>query len=417
MAKPKSRDLTLSDVAIQSPGPITLERWLIIGLTVLLMGASTACTADPLPATDAGTAPPGSDSSMGDPDGATPLDSSPMSPVDTGTITPGEFSCAELSPAHPEWLLCDDFEQGAGDFDAWLAATPFHEFDGDDDRGRLDITSEEVRSGAHALHMPAAESAGYRGGSVNWVQCDGEYERGCDLGGHDELYLRAWVRFADDHQFTHHFLRMGGRYTADSPYNDTQSGYWFNGTAGCLPDGTTHMDATLEIDRSAESPRHHTGYFYSYHPGMEPSNCGGSDNPRFPEICNDCNRWDHISLEPSCDNPDHRCYWGDTFEVDDDALASEPERYTFPKDEWFCVEMRMRSNTPGVADGQLEYWVNDVPAYSVADMSWRSVHTVALNKVQVQHYISGQYWFGTPEQSNEAWFDDVVISTSRVGCN
>lgn len=315
----------------------------------------------------------------------------------------GEFSCATRAAAHPEWLLCDDFEQGGGDFDAWLAATPFHEFDGEDDRGRLTIASDQFYSGRHALYMPAAESSGYRGASLDWLQCDGEYERGCGLGGHDELYLRAWVRFDAQHEFVHHFLSIGGRYTSASPYNDTLSGYWFNGTAGCLPDGTTHMGMTLEVDRATESPRHHTGYFYSYHPDMAPSNCGGSSNSRFPEICADCNRWEHIKLEPSCDNPDHRCYWGDTFEVSDEALAADPARYTFPKNEWFCLEVRLRANTPGDADGEMEYWINDVPAYRVDEMNWRSVDTLALNKVRLQHYISGEYWFGTPERSNEVW--------------
>ncbi len=341
---------------------------------------------------------------------------------DSATPPPGDstlppFSCSNRMPDHPEWLLCDDFELGAGNFDSWLAATPFHEFDGEDDRGRLDIASDMVHSGNHSLHMPAAASSGYKGASATWVACDGDYERGCDLGGHDSLFLKAWVRFDPTHVFVHHFLRMGGRYTSASPYNDGFSGYYLNGTAGCLPNGETHMDMTVEVDRDTDPLHHDTGYFYSYHPNMGLSNCGGSDNSRFDDICRDCNRWDLIKLEPKCSNTDHRCYWGDSFKLSDAAITAEPARYTFPKGEWFCVEVAMQSNTPGQFDGKMSYWINDKLAHQVDDMMWRTVDSLALNKVMLQHYISGQYWFGTPVQSNKVWFDDVVISTQRIGCD
>ena len=69
--------------------------------------------------------------------------------------------------------------------------------------------------------------------------------------------------------------------------------------------------------------------------------------------------------------------------MSDEVLVSNPERYTFPKGEWFCVEMAMKVNTPGVADGEMRYWLNDEPAHSVSDMMWRSTDTVALNKVNL----------------------------------
>lgn len=35
-----------------------------------------------------------------------------------------------------------------------------------------------------------------------------------------------------------------------------------------------------------------------------------------------------------------------------------------------------------------------------------------LNKAWLQHYIAGD----DADQSNRAWFDDVVVSTERIGC-
>ncbi len=397
---------------------IRASRWLVIvtllGCTGMLSApdATVSVSDGDVPRVDADA--PARDARAPTPSDAA-LDDAATGDADTGDAgRPGGLTCADRA-SHPEWLLCEDFEGGAGDFDAWRAGTPFHELSGDEDRGRMNIVSDGAHAGAHALHMPASAASGYRGASLSWLQCAGEYERGCSLGGHDELFLRAWVRFGEEHRFVHHFLSIRGRYTADSPYDDSLSGYWFNGTAGCLPDGTTHMSATLEVDRRSESPRHHTGYFYSYHPDMPRTRCGGG-NARFPEICRDCNRWEAIRLAPSCDDTDHGCYWGETFEVGDAELAADPDRFTFSKGEWTCLEMRVRLNTPGVADGEMEYWIDDAPAFAVRDMRWRTVDTVALNRVELQHYINGSNWFGTPEQSNEVWFDDVVISTRRVGC-
>ena len=336
----------------------------------------------------------------------------------------GPFSCAERWPDHPEWLLCDDFELGGGDFEAWRETTPFHAISGDE-RGRTDLSNEHTHGGDWAMHFPALESSNFAGGSLEWMSCaDGEYSSGCSLAGYETIYTRLWVRFASDHELVHHFLRLGGRYTQDSPYDASLPGGNFNGTAGCLPDGTTHMDMTVEVSRSSDPLRNKTGYFYSYHRNMEPSCCGGGTdgngncvNNRFDQICADCSRWDAISLEPSCGNSDERCYWGDTFEVSDAELDADPDRYTFPKGEWFCVEAAFTANTPGLADGKMEYWINDGPGYAVEAMDWRTVDTVKVNRVSVQHYVSGEAWFGTPVQSNKAWYDDVVISTERIGCN
>jgi hypothetical protein len=37
-----------------------------------------------------------------------------------------------------------------------------------------------------------------------------------------------------------------------------------------------------------------------------------------------------------------------------------------------------------------------------------------LNRVRLQHYIESSDAGG---HSNRVWFDDMVVSTSRIGCN
>ena len=46
-------------------------------------------------------------------------------------------------------------------------------------------------------------------------------------------------------------------------------------------------------------------------------------------------------------------------------------------------------------------------------MHWRDVDELQLNKAWLQHYIAG----GDADRSNKVWFDDVVVSTERIGCS
>lgn len=84
----------------------------------------------------------------------------------------------------------------------------------------------------------------------------------------------------------------------------------------------------------------------------------------------------------------------------------------FPVGEWFCFEMMMRANTAGNHDGSMAYWVNDTLIHKVEGMMWRTSPTLALNRVRLQHYITTEDAQGF---SNRVWFDDVVVSTEKIG--
>ncbi len=84
-----------------------------------------------------------------------------------------EHSCE--SPA-AEWLLCEDFESGGGDFDTWRAGSPFNAGTGTDDRGRITLDTEQVHGGSHALYMPAAASSQYKGAALGWRKCQGPHD-------------------------------------------------------------------------------------------------------------------------------------------------------------------------------------------------------------------------------------------------
>ncbi|MEO7133666.1 MAG: hypothetical protein ABI024_05550, partial [Vicinamibacterales bacterium] len=98
------------------------------------------------------------------------------------------------------------------------------------------------------------------------------------------------------------------------------------------------------------------------------------------------------------------CCWGNAFR------PAQP--VVLPKDKWVCLELSMHLNTPGQPDGSMSFWVNDVLALDQSGMRWRDVPELQLNKAWLQHYVAA----GDAQQSNRVWFDDVVVSTARIGC-
>jgi hypothetical protein len=296
-----------------------------------------------------------------------------------GTV---EYSCDN---PHPDWQLCEDFEGGSGDFDAWLAASDFQGGVGSDDRGRIRLDSDVVHSGSWSVFMPAESGSGYRGASLDWMDCEGAQETNCYQDSHEQLHFRVWVRFAEDHRYVHHFLSVGGSQPDD---------YWYHGTAGCLPNGELHMGTTLDFRQDS-----HETFFYTYFPEMS---CDTACD-RYMDVAALCAECESKGL-PTCDVVE-QCCWGNHFEPTP-AVA-------LPVGEWVCIEIMMRANSPGSHDGVMAYWIDGVEAHREDGMMWRTVPELALNRVRVQHYITTDDAEGF---SNRVWFDDVVVSTSRIGC-
>lgn len=290
----------------------------------------------------------------------------------------------------PEWLACEDFEAGGLGWDAWFAGSPFVECVGcpngsaDPARIRLNQDAAGAHGGEWALELPAAASAGYQGASLTYRSCATQKRPGCRLTGYEELYFRTWVKLADDHQYVHHFLELAG----------TRPGaYWeSDGNAGCRPNGTRWAGTALDFNRE------HKFFFYTYFPEMRCDRGGYCSGDYARQICTQC-----ATKDMACP-AEPECCWGNLF------APAEPVE--LPRGEWVCLEMSMRLNTPRQADGSMKFWVNDTLALDQGGMHWRDVADLQLNKAWLQHYIAA----GDAQQSNRAWFDDVVVSTERIGC-
>ncbi len=309
--------------------------------------------------------------------------------ADSGVVSAGytidnAAAAYDCNNPHPDWLFCEDFEAGDGDFNTWFAASDFLSGQGLNDRGRMTISTDQVHSGAYAMQMPAATTSQYQGGGLDWWACDGNQQTDCPLRSYDQLYFRAWVRFAEDHRYIHHFLNIAGSQPDE---------FWYKGLAGCLPDGVIAMGTTVDYrENSRES------FFYTYFPEMTcDTRC-----ERYADVDSICQECLGKGLPTCTEQP--QCCWGNGF-------APDPP-VAFPVGEWFCLEMMMKANTPGEHDGEMAYWINGELTHRVTGMMWRISPTLALNRVRLQHYIEEEDADG---HSNRVWFDDVVVSTRPIG--
>lgn len=293
----------------------------------------------------------------------------------------GPYDCKN---PHPSWLLCEDFENMSAGFSAWLAGSPWTENIGGDNPGRM-TSSSEAHGGSFSLYMPADASAGYKGADLMFRTCAGANQPGCTLKGYDELHFRAWFKLAPDHQRTHHFLAIGG----------SQS-YWdAYGNAGCRPDGARHMGTTVDF-----KPLTHATFFYTYFPAMKcdpGTTCAKYADPQ--AICDGC-----AQKNMPCSNG-LECCWGNNF--------SPPTQVVLPLDQWVCLDMSMKANDVGQANGRMAYSIDGALAHEITDMVWRDTADLKLNMVRLQHYNETA---DVQSHSNRIWFDDVVVSTAPIGC-
>lgn len=86
---------------------------------------------------------------------------------------------------------------------------------------------------------------------------------------------------------------------------------------------------------------------------------------------------------------------------------------------WVCFELQAKMNTPGQADGLFRLWVDDalVLAYLNRQLRGAKPTDPAPSDAKWGYLdVAGQYG-ESPRQTQFRWFDDLVISTQRVGCS
>jgi len=97
---------------------------------------------------------------------------------------------------------------------------------------------------------------------------------------------------------------------------------------------------------------------------------------------------------------DQKGPWGDNWPID----------VEFPAARWFCLEMMVKLNTPGKADGELRLWVDGRQVYSRTDLRWRTDPSVRIGRAFDMVYRSTPFPY-----TSTYWVDNRVIATEYIG--
>ena len=289
-----------------------------------------------------------------------------------------------------------------------------------DNRLSLDvIPGPEGSTGCKSLKMTIHREEDDRNAGSDLIKIfDDRYE---------QLFLRFYVKFADDYGYNHHFTSLSGFVDPrPMPY----------GSAGKKP--THHFSST--IDQSMENLNRTgpattpPGYwmFYTYWPEM--------------------NSWQTPEGKPD-GRPNS--YYGNNFMPRDPVPAK--------RGEWQCIEIMIRVNSaPDKTDGAHAFWVdgelagcwdplekNPVKGYWRADsfisnpdhknaqrfqgIRWRNFEDkelfekLKINRLRVQNYVSGTSWKNVDKYAEEhpdfkinreeatVWKDHIVVATEYIG--
>ena len=184
--------------------------------------------------------------------------------------------------------------------------------------------------------------------------------------GHDELYMRHYVRYGKDYGYHSH---GGSGFMADAGKGQ------FKG-AGKAPDGDKFFWATLEPIGPRDWDPPGALIFYAYWWKMKPDGRGN--------------------------------HWGNWFQPKPDQV---PKLET-----WTCIEWRVKTNTVGQEDGELDCWIDGKKCGEFRKINWRSVDTLKLNKVQLSLWLEAQgYERSGGGTTRTVWYDDVVVATKYIG--
>ena len=85
-----------------------------------------------------------------------------------------------------------------------------------------------------------------------------------------------------------------------------------------------------------------------------------------------------------------------------------------PLDQWVCIEGRVAMNTPGVADGELQAWLNDEEVFNRGDLEFR---TASQPDVRIKQFMFEVYYGGAEARYDTGVaFDELRVADQRIGC-
>jgi len=280
----------------------------------------------------------------------------------TRVVADSDDDAKTCQPMQPSWLFCEDFEYG--NLSAW---EPHHP---DGYVMLLPAPDKHRQENNIALRVRVPPGRGGKGLRKTFT-----------LKDHKILHARWYVKYEPGFDFS--ARNHGHGFRAGDP--------WSPGS-GHRPAGDDYFSVRFEhiIEPNINWP---VNYLYVYYRGMQ----------------------------MDCSDPEGAC-WGDHFPcMVDEGYYCTNEKYretvlppVLEHDRWYCVELMADAGTPvdnrEDADGRLDFRVDGRRIGPWEDLWLRTHAGVRINS----------FWLGLfhhDEHSKEGMmFDDIVISTQRIGC-
>ena len=84
--------------------------------------------------------------------------------------------------------------------------------------------------------------------------------------------------------------------------------------------------------------------------------------------------------------------------------------------EWFCIEAHVRLNSLGHSDGVFEFWINDELQAGTYNLNWHGSWNRDPDSFKINAVFFENYWNAGSPVTQERYFDNIIISTRRIGC-
>ena len=80
--------------------------------------------------------------------------------------------------------------------------------------------------------------------------------------------------------------------------------------------------------------------------------------------------------------------------------------------QWYCVESRVRLNDAGQSNGAFQLWIDGALEANTTGLNWvGAFDAYGINSVFLENFWNS----GSPQQQDR-FFDNLVVSTQRIGC-
>ncbi|KAG7091566.1 hypothetical protein E1B28_010591 [Marasmius oreades] len=82
--------------------------------------------------------------------------------------------------------------------------------------------------------------------------------------------------------------------------------------------------------------------------------------------------------------------------------------FTFVKGTWVCIALRLKMNTVGEEDGELELWINGHSVISIQRLSFRDSEMATIKGMHFQTFFGGHTEDWASPKDQRAWFADIT---------